>query len=418
MKLSIKKVSSLLLITSLLFTACEGPSSVSSPSQLSSVQQQSSPAAQPGVPQQSSPTAQPASGNLLLDEAVDYLPLVAGHYVFWHKAYDSATISSNLTYGYDLQAHQSFVVKQAGSSAAFLQSDGVDLVWRVAPTSTDIAAAFHSPVQSIALDSVQAGSAPTKLTTALSEHGTILLEAYDQGILYYRKPEPGVYSYNLNTGAENMVTAHADRLVVHKGVLLWQDSLGHGYREGLTARLHLQTSQTKDIIIAQDDAHSFNNFSVDGNNVVWSSDRGTYLYDISKQTTTRLTVDQSGETVIGRTEWVNSEGAVIAGDHIAWVAVTQTVSTDSPSPPQWSVQSYDLKSGQSRVVVAASTTHLYVDGLTAQGDLVYGVENRKTGQRGLYLTSVSSSNAGYDTVVRADNLVPNYPTAAEYRGTR
>jgi len=418
MKLSIKKVSSLLLITSLLFTACEGPSSAPSPSQASSVQQPSSPTAQQGVPQQSSPTAQPASGNLLLDEAVGYRPLVAGHYVFWYKAYDSATSTSELagklTYGYDLQAHESFVVKQAGDSAKTLLSDGVDLLWwTVSPWTINTEA---TPVQSIALDSVQDGNAPTKLITAPNQHGTILLEAYDQGILYY-STKAGAYSYNLNTGVESMV-GNVDRLVVHKGVLLWQDYLGHGYHESPTRRLHLQTSELKDTVIAQDDDYSFNSFSVDGNNVVWSSNHGTYLYDISKQTTTRLTVDQSGEAIIARAASVSSEGAVIAGDNIAWVAVTQTISTDSPSPPQWSVRSYDLKSGQSRVVVAASTAHLYVDGVTAQGDLVYSVENPNSVRRGLYLTSVSSSNAGYDKVVRANNLVPNYPTAAEYRGTR
>jgi len=399
MKLSIKKIGSLLLITSLLFTACEGPSSAPSPSQLSSVQQQSSPSAQPGVPQQSSPTAQPASSNLLLDEAVGYRPLVAGHYVFWYKAYDSATSTSELagklTYGYDLQAHQSFVVKQAGDSVKTLLSDGVDLLWwTVSPWTINTDA---TPVQSIALNSVQDGNAPTKLITAPNQHGTILLEAYDQGILYY-STKAGAYSYNLNTGVESMV-GNVDRLVVHKGVLLWQDYLGHGYHESPTRRLHLQTSELKDIIIAQDDFYSFNSYSVDGNNVVWSSDLGTYLYDISKQTTTRLTVDPS-------------EGAAIAGDNIAWVART------IGEPPGWSVRSYDLKSGQSRVVVASSAAHLYVDGVTVQGDLVYSVENPNSVRRGLYLTSVSSSNAGYDKVVRANNLVPNYPTAAEYRGTR
>jgi|GEM_PF-3205360 len=408
MKLSIKKVSSLLLIASLLFTACEGPSSVSSPSQESSMQQPSSPAAQPGVPQQSSPPVQPVSGNLSLAEELYHPSLVAGHYVFWQKAYDSATTTSKLagspTYGYDLQTRQSFVVKQAADSAVFLLSDGVDLLWRVLPPAErDSGAAYRAPVQSIALNNISDANAPTKLITGFTQNDSTL-EAYDQGILYYRKGELGIYSYNLNTGAENMVTAHADGLVVHEGVLLWQDSLGHGYHSSPTRRLHLQTSELKDIIIAQDDFYDFNSYRADGNNVVWSSDLGTYLYDISKQTTTRLTA-------------APSEDAVIAGDNIAWVAVTPVDGGLS----QRAVWSYELKSGQSRVVVASSTAHLYVDGLTAQGDLVYGVENRKTGQRGLYLTSVSSSNAGYDTVydtsVDANPAVLNTPIPEACRVT-
>jgi len=404
MKLSIKKIGSLLLITSLLFTACEGPSSVSSPSQESSMQQPSSPAAQPGVPQQSSPPVQPVSGNLSLAEELYHPSLVAGHYVFWQKAYDSATTTSklagSLTYGYDLQTRQSFVVKQAADSAVFLLSDGVDLLWRVLPPAErNSGAAYRAPVQSIALNNISDANAPTKLITGFTQNDSTLV-TYDQGTLYYKR-ELGIYSYNLNTGLVSLVARNVAGLVAHNGILLWQDYLPRGYHSSPTARLHLQTSQTKDIIIAQDDSYSFNNFSVDGNNVVWSSDLGTYLYDISKQTTTRLTVDPS-------------EGAAIAGDNIAWVAVTPVYGGLS----RRSVWSYDLKSGQSRVVVASSAAHLYVDGVTVQGDLVYSVENPNSVRRGLYLTSVSSSNAGYDKVVRANNLVPNYPTAAEYRGTR
>ncbi len=406
MKLSIKKIGSLLLIASLLVSACEGPGSAPSPSQPGSVQQQSSPAAQPGVQQQSSPFAQPASSKLL-DEAADDRPLVAGHYVFWYKAFGSATSTSEqdgrLTYGYDLQARQSFVVKQVGNSAQTLFSDGVDLLWwAVSPGASHTAA---TPVQSIALESVQDGNAPTKLATAPPHPGTIFLEAYDQGILYYNR-EADTYGYNLNTGVASMV-GNAAGLVVHKGVLLWQDELPRGYHESRPSRLHLQTSQLKDTVIAQDDDYSFNNYSIDGNNVVWSSGRGTYLYDISKQTTTRLTVEPAEGAMIAANHiaWVGSEGAAIAGDNIAWVAMTYT----SEGTPYWSVLSYDLKSGQSRVVVASSTAHLYVDGVTAQGDLVYSVENPTQVRRALYLTNVGSSNAGYDKVVRTNQLVPDWP---------
>lgn len=241
----------------------------------------------------------------MISTAVGWAVAASGNFIFYGRD-DNPDPSSydpnKAIYGYDLTRNKEFPIRHTTKRLANMATDGRYLAW-----SEYIWGEPDQNPQPVYLYNAETGRT-TQIMTATMSTGALFSDiSLDKGILYYADSTPGhegLYTRNLTTNDELLISAQGHVPVASEGELLWLS----GYDDrafGRVSTLHLTNLENiqSDTVITET-TNRFSGYDVSGSNVVWSYGdtslpMDVYLYNLNDKSTTLLGVPGTGPHVNG-----------------------------------------------------------------------------------------------------------------------
>jgi len=283
-------------------------------------------------------------------------PVATGNYLFWIDYRQGHSI-----YGYDLSKQEEFLVTDKPGARFSLASDSKTLTWVETPSSDVI---NRGSIQGYDI-------ASGKQFTILPSTSTSIFDnlALDSGMLYYHDAtigHIGLYARNLNSEAEQLVSAAGRGPVAADGVLLWSEQRQFGPMAPSEWSLHLRKldGSISDKVVVKDEGQ-FAGYSVSGDKVVWSfyppaADTRVYLYSISSGVSKPISALANPPLI--------TSGPLVSGNKVVWASATGSTPNQSN---QLSIQEYDIDSGATSTLFPNTPTPLRPGAIIGQTALAY-----------------------------------------------